>query len=87
MADMTAGILAVGLRRARKSANVDYIGTNAEIAVGNREWTIACSASAGPAFEGFRCEKHGMKAIHEPLNGWKSISKVQFNTGPARRMS
>jgi uncharacterized 2Fe-2S/4Fe-4S cluster protein (DUF4445 family) len=39
------------------------VGTNGEIAVGNSEWTIACSASAGPAFEGSGV-KHGMKAMH-----------------------
>ena len=61
--DVTAGILAVGLRRSEKVQMLIDIGTNGEIAVGNREWTMACSASAGPAFEGSGA-KHGMKAIH-----------------------
>ncbi len=61
--DVTAGIMAVGLRRSEKVQMLIDIGTNGEIAVGNREWTIACSASAGPAFEGSGV-KHGMKAIH-----------------------
>jgi len=61
--DMTAGIYAVGLRRSENVQMLIDIGTNAEIAVGNRDWTIACSASAGPAFEGSGV-KHGMKAIH-----------------------
>jgi uncharacterized 2Fe-2S/4Fe-4S cluster protein (DUF4445 family) len=61
--DMTAGIYAVGLRRSEKVQMLIDIGTNAEIAVGNCDWTIACSASAGPAFEGSGV-KHGMKAIH-----------------------
>jgi uncharacterized 2Fe-2S/4Fe-4S cluster protein (DUF4445 family) len=61
--DVTAGIYAVGLRRSEKVQMLIDIGTNAEIAVGNRDWTIACSASAGPAFEGSGV-KHGMKAIH-----------------------
>jgi uncharacterized 2Fe-2S/4Fe-4S cluster protein (DUF4445 family) len=61
--DVTAGIYAVGLRRSDKVQMLIDIGTNAEIAVGNRDWTIACSASAGPAFEGSGV-KHGMKAIH-----------------------
>jgi len=61
--DVTAGILAVGLRRSEKVQMLIDIGTNGEIAVGNCEWTMACSASAGPAFEGSGV-KHGMKAIH-----------------------
>ena len=61
--DVTAGIYAVGLRRSEKVQMLIDIGTNGEIAVGNREWTIACSASAGPAFEGSGV-KHGMKATH-----------------------
>jgi len=61
--DVTAGILASGLRRSEKVQMLIDIGTNGEIAVGNRDWTIACSASAGPAFEGSGV-KHGMKAIH-----------------------
>jgi uncharacterized 2Fe-2S/4Fe-4S cluster protein (DUF4445 family) len=61
--DVTAGIYAVGLRRSEKVQMLIDIGTNGEIAVGNRDWMIACSASAGPAFEGSGV-KHGMKAMH-----------------------
>jgi uncharacterized 2Fe-2S/4Fe-4S cluster protein (DUF4445 family) len=61
--DVTAGIFAVGLRRSKKVQMLIDIGTNGEIAVGNCEWTISCSASAGPAFEGSGV-KHGMKAMH-----------------------
>jgi len=61
--DVTAGILAIGLRRSDKLQMLIDIGTNGEIAIGNRHWAVACSASAGSAFEGsgVRC---GMKAIH-----------------------
>ncbi len=61
--DVTAGIHAVGLRRSEKVQMLIDIGTNGEIAVGNRDWMIACSASAGPAFEGSGV-RHGMKATH-----------------------
>ena len=37
------------------------IGTNGEIIVGNKEYLVACSASAGPAFEGAN-EECGMRA-------------------------
>jgi uncharacterized 2Fe-2S/4Fe-4S cluster protein (DUF4445 family) len=42
------------------SALID-IGTNGEIVVGNNEWLVCCSASAGPAFEGGGT-KCGMRA-------------------------
>jgi len=61
--DITAGILAVGLRRSEKVQMLIDIGTNGEIAIGNRDWTITCSSSAGPAFEGSGV-RHGMKAMH-----------------------
>lgn len=50
--DITAGILASGLDRSEELAMLIDIGTNGEIVVGSREWTLACSCSAGPAFEG-----------------------------------
>ena len=59
--DITAGILASGMStRPAVSALID-IGTNGEIVVGNKEWLVCCSASAGPAFEGSGT-KCGMRA-------------------------
>ena len=59
--DITAGILAVGLHRSERVSMLIDIGTNGEIVIGNKDWMITCSASAGPAFEGsgVNC---GMKA-------------------------
>ncbi len=59
--DITAGILATGLCRAERLTMLIDIGTNGEIVLGNKDWMIACSTSAGPAFEGsgVRC---GMRA-------------------------
>ncbi len=50
--DLTAGILATGLHRSEELCLLVDIGTNGEIIIGNREWLISCSASAGPALEG-----------------------------------
>ncbi|MEE8385700.1 MAG: ASKHA domain-containing protein [Dehalococcoidia bacterium] len=61
--DITAGILAAGLMRTERVQMLIDIGTNGEIAIGNSDWAIACSASAGPAFEGSGV-RHGMKAMH-----------------------
>jgi uncharacterized 2Fe-2S/4Fe-4S cluster protein (DUF4445 family) len=50
--DIVAGIIACGIAdRAEASVLID-VGTNGEIAIGNNEWLVCCSASAGPAFEG-----------------------------------
>ncbi len=50
--DVTAGILATGLDQAEEISALIDIGTNGEIVVGNKDWLVACSASAGPALEG-----------------------------------
>lgn len=50
--DITAGILASGLDRSKELSLLIDIGTNGEIVVGNRDWMLTCSCSAGPAFEG-----------------------------------
>ncbi len=50
--DITAGVLACGLNRKEELSMLIDIGTNGEIVLGNKEWLISCSASAGPAFEG-----------------------------------
>ena len=50
--DITAGILASGMHRAEELSLLLDIGTNGEVVLGNRDFLVACSASAGPAFEG-----------------------------------
>ncbi len=59
--DVTAGILATGLYESEDIVMLIDVGTNGEIVIGNRDWMVACSASAGPAFEGSGV-KCGMKA-------------------------
>ncbi len=50
--DITAGILATGLHNDSALTMMIDIGTNGEIVLGNKDWLMACAASAGPAFEG-----------------------------------
>jgi uncharacterized 2Fe-2S/4Fe-4S cluster protein (DUF4445 family) len=50
--DIVAGILASGMHRSEAVSLLFDVGTNGEVALGNREFRIACSSSAGPAFEG-----------------------------------
>ena len=59
--DIVAGVLASGISEHEAVKCLIDIGTNGEIAIGNQDWLVCCSASAGPAFEGggTRC---GMRA-------------------------
>jgi len=50
--DVTAGVLSVGQDKADDLCLLIDIGTNGEVVLGNKEFLIATSASAGPAFEG-----------------------------------
>lgn len=70
-ADITAGILATGIYQTDELSMFIDIGTNGEIVIGNRDWMICCSASAGPAFEGSGV-KDGMRA------GEGAIEKVEI---------
>jgi len=71
-ADIVAGVLATGIDEAEKTSVLIDIGTNGEIVLGNREWLVCCSSSAGPAFEGsgVRCGVHAMEG---------AIQKVEIN--------
>lgn len=51
-ADITAGLWGCGMNRNEKPHLFLDLGTNAEMAVGNKEGMLVSSAAAGPAFEG-----------------------------------
>ena len=59
--DITAGVLSSGISNSAQISALIDIGTNGEIVIGNNEWLVCCSASAGPAFEGSGT-KCGMRA-------------------------
>jgi uncharacterized 2Fe-2S/4Fe-4S cluster protein (DUF4445 family) len=50
--DITAGVLASGMHESGELSLLLDIGTNGEVVLGNKDFLVACSASAGPAFEG-----------------------------------
>ncbi|GAB4248946.1 MAG: ASKHA domain-containing protein [Thermoleophilia bacterium] len=59
--DIVSGVLGSGMFQTEKITLYMDIGTNGEAVIGNREWLIATSCSAGPAFEGGGIQ-HGMRA-------------------------
>ncbi len=72
--DIVAGIVASGIADRPQIQGLIDIGTNGEIAIGNNEWLVCCSASAGPSFEGSgtRC---GMRATRG------AIERLQITDG------
>ena len=57
--DIVSGIVASGIHQRKALTLFMDIGTNGELVVGNSDWMVTASCSAGPAFEGGGI-KHGM---------------------------
>jgi len=72
--DTVAGVLACNMADRPEMTCLIDIGTNGEIVIGNNEWLLSCSASAGPAFEGGDT-KWGMRATRG------AIQKVKIDGG------
>ncbi len=62
-ADVMAGIAATPIPQSDSLSLYIDIGTNGEMAIGNRERILCCSTAAGPAFEGarIRCGTGGIE--------------------------
>lgn len=73
--DITADILASGLNKKNELSLLIDVGTNGEAVIGNKEWLVSCSCSAGPAFEGGEVQ-HGMRAAIG------AIEKIALNVQP-----
>jgi uncharacterized 2Fe-2S/4Fe-4S cluster protein (DUF4445 family) len=72
--DIVAGVMACGMAEGEEVRGLIDVGTNGEISLGNKDWLVCCSASAGPAFEGGGT-KCGMRAVEG------AIEKVQIING------
>lgn len=72
-ADTSAAILAAGIHERNEMQLLVDIGTNGEIALGNRDRIVVCSTAAGPAFEGARI-KFGMRGAEG------AVEKVLINS-------
>ncbi len=59
--DIVAGVLATRIFLKEGISLFVDIGTNGEVVLGNKDWLVCASSSAGPAFEGSGV-KHGMRA-------------------------
>jgi uncharacterized 2Fe-2S/4Fe-4S cluster protein (DUF4445 family) len=70
--DITADVLATNMHKSNELSLMIDVGTNGEVVLGNSEWLIGCSCSAGPAFEGGEVQ-FGMNA------SLGAIEKVQIS--------
>ncbi len=66
--DTIASILACNMDMSDENIALFDIGTNAEIAIGNRSFILTSSAPAGPAFEGGQI-RYGMRAQAGAIEG------------------
>jgi len=67
--DIVSGIVGSGVYQRKKLTFYMDIGTNGEIVIGNSDWMVTASCSAGPAFEGGGV-KHGMIATDGAIEGF-----------------
>lgn len=76
--DITSGVVASGLIHGTDLSLYIDVGTNGEIVLGNSEWLLGCSCSAGPAFEGAGV-KDGVRSIPGAIEK-VSIDRDDFET-------
>ncbi|MEX1017862.1 MAG: ASKHA domain-containing protein [Phycisphaeraceae bacterium] len=74
-ADLTAGVVATGMRYAPETALLVDVGTNGEIILKRGDEMFGCATAAGPAFEGARLTC-GMRA------GDGAISHIRLHENP-----
>jgi len=74
--DIVAGILGAGVYQRKTVTLYIDIGTNGELVIGNSDWMVTASCSAGPTFEGGGV-KHGMIATSGAIEGF-DISPSDF---------
>jgi uncharacterized 2Fe-2S/4Fe-4S cluster protein (DUF4445 family) len=60
--DITADVITSEMNKRSELALLIDVGTNGEIVLGNKDWMVSCSCSAGPAFEGGEVAS-GMRAM------------------------
>ncbi len=70
--DIVSGVLGSGIFQSDRVNLFMDIGTNGEIVLGNKDWFVCASCSAGPAFEGGGI-KFGMRA------GKGAIEQIRIN--------
>jgi len=87
--DITSGVLSTMFTHSDKLTLFIDIGTNGELVLGNKEWLVACSCSAGPAFEGsgiscgMRAMDGAIDSIEIDPNTYSSTCKTIGEVNPS----
>ena len=74
--DIVSGVIGAGIHQRKELTFFLDIGTNGEIVIGNCDWMVTASCSAGPAFEGGGI-RHGIVATTGAIEDF-SINPVDF---------
>ncbi|MDQ7092043.1 ASKHA domain-containing protein [Desulfosporosinus sp. PR] len=76
-ADTSAVLLATELEKSEHVTLILDIGTNGEIVLGSKHKTVACSAAAGPAFEGAQIT-NGMRGAIGAIDHISFADRLEF---------
>ncbi|MCL2136313.1 MAG: ASKHA domain-containing protein [Coriobacteriia bacterium] len=78
--DITAGIIASDMHKAERKQVLIDLGTNGEMALGDKNGIIACATAAGPVFEGANIH-FGMAALPGAISvAWEEDGVLKFDT-------
>jgi uncharacterized 2Fe-2S/4Fe-4S cluster protein (DUF4445 family) len=80
--DILAGIVATGIARGDELTALVDLGTNGEIAIGNRHGIVCASTAAGPAFEAGAI-RMGMRAVTGAI-AYVALAEAVFDGGALR---
>ncbi|NIA17529.1 MAG: DUF4445 domain-containing protein [Planctomycetes bacterium] len=75
--DIVAGVLVTQIYAKKGICLFADIGTNGEIVLGNKDWLVCASSSAGPAFEGSGVLNTACGPEPAPLKNCQSVRTVQ----------
>jgi len=80
--DIVAGILGAGIYKRPEVVLYIDIGTNGEIVLGNQDWMLCASCSAGPAFEGggIKYGTHATAGAIERFSFDQKACQVRYQT-------
>ena len=77
--DITSALLATGFANADDICLLMDIGTNGEVAIGNRDFILSTSTAAGPAFEGAQISC-GMAGVKGAVNRVEALQGKLFTS-------
>ena len=78
-ADTVAAVLSSGMYEDADISLLVDIGTNGEIVLGCRDWLLACSTAAGPAFEGANI-RNGIAGVSGAIDTIKLLPELHMTT-------